>query len=761
MPGAELEAGRAFVDLVPRLERGFGRSVENELDGPLSRIQGRFAGLGRGIAIGLGGGVAAGAGALFTAALTIDDALDSIRISTGATGDELAGLEGTFRNVAARVPGDFGVAADAISELAQRTDSTGPALEELAVQVLTLSRLTGEDLGTTIANSTRLFGDWGVAVEDQAGTLDLLFRASQQTGIGMGDLEGALVQFGAPLRQLGFSIEESAALLGSFEREGVNAELVLGSFRQALGRMARAGEPAQETLARVTDEIANAGSTSEANALALELFGARAGPDMAAAIREGRFEIDDLVTSISSGGDTIAGAADATDGLGETFGRLKNRVLLAVEPLATRFLGAVEDLLPKVEPLVDWLGEKLPLAFESIRDAVVPVVDRIRRDFLPVLEEKVLPILRTVADFVGRNLKPILIGLAGAFLLITAPLTTVGAALVAAYLKFEGFRNVVDAVVRFLVEEVAPRVAAFAAGVAEVFGELVDWVREHWAGISEAVSHAVNVIEAIVSTAVDAILLVWHYFGDTILSVISGAWETVKGVVEFAIDFVRGVIEAGIALINGDWGAAWDAIVGILRDAWELAQTVVGAAIDAVKALIGDGISAAADAVSGAVDRIVGFFGGMGRRIANVAGDVFGFLWESFREAINAIIRGWNGLEFEIPGFDPPGPGSIPGFTLGVPDIPELAAGGSALRGGLSIVGDGGIAELLAMPAGASVVPLDVARMIAGAALEGRGDGLRIENLNVENPVDATADETVAAIGAKLGWQTLTTRRDR
>jgi hypothetical protein len=58
--------------------------------------------------------------------------------------------------------------------------------------------------------------------------------------------------------------------------------------------------------------------------------------------------------------------------------------------------------------------------------------------------------------------------------------------------------------------------------------------------------------------------------------------------------------------------------------------------------------------------------------------------------AINFIIRKWNGLEFKVPGFNVPGIGKIGGVTVGVPDIPLLATGGIVTRPTLAVVGEAG-----------------------------------------------------------------------
>ena len=65
-----------------------------------------------------------------------DDAVDTIRIGTGATGDALAGLENDFDTVIQNVPADMGTAASAIADLNTRLGLTGEPLQALSQQFL-------------------------------------------------------------------------------------------------------------------------------------------------------------------------------------------------------------------------------------------------------------------------------------------------------------------------------------------------------------------------------------------------------------------------------------------------------------------------------------------------------------------------------------------------------------------------------------------------------------------------------------------------
>lgn len=362
--GANIEGfERAFGEIEQRL-KAVDRDAE-KAGASFEAIGSRISGLGSKmlpVTAALAGiGVAAGA-----AAIAIDDAYDKIRIGTGAQGADLAALEQSFRTLFASLPVSSEQAATAIADLNTRLGLTGPALESVATQVLNLSRITGEDLGGVIQSTTRVMGDWGVQADQMSGSLDFLFKVSQSTGIGVTQLSNSLVQFGAPLRQMGFDMETSAALLGQFEKQGVNTELVLGSLRIALTRMAKEGvEDAAGGLRILIEQIQAAGSTGEANKLAIEAFGARAGPDMAAAIREGRFEIDEYLKSVRAMPETISSAVTATDGFAEGMVKLKNRATLVLEPLGTALVQALERALVAMEPVFRAL-ESMAVGFAAL-----------------------------------------------------------------------------------------------------------------------------------------------------------------------------------------------------------------------------------------------------------------------------------------------------------------------------------------------------------------------------------------------------------
>jgi len=326
--------------------------------------------------------------AAVASAVSVEKGLNVIRIGTGATGEALEGMQDIMRNVSKEVPQGFEEVGTAVADLNTRLGLTGEPLEKMTKQMLDLARVTDTDVATVIRQTTRVFGDWGVAVEDQAGTLDLLFKTTQQTGIGLDALTERVVVYGAQLRGFGFSIEESTAMLGKFEKEGVNTEAILGSLKIGFARMAKEGiTDAGEAMNALIQEVKDAPGDMDATAIALEVFGNRACGDFALAVREDRFEFDELMAAISEGEDTIEGAADDTLTLSDKFSMLKNQAALALEPLGIRMVDVLETLLPVFEKVggaiatvFEWFG-KLPegaqtaaIAFAVILAAMGPVL---------------------------------------------------------------------------------------------------------------------------------------------------------------------------------------------------------------------------------------------------------------------------------------------------------------------------------------------------------------------------------------------------
>jgi hypothetical protein len=283
--------------------------------------------------------------AAWDAGMLVDDAMDTIAVATGATGPQLAGLQDDFKNVFTSVPTDAKTAADAIGILNSRLDLSGPALQNIAKPLLEATRLLGGDITTNAEGFTRVMGDWSLPAERASVSLDQLFKAAQETGAPLDQLMERVVQYGAPMRNFGFDFVDTTAILASFEAQGVNTETVMGGLRTAQGKFITQGKDMHAGLWETVDAIQNAASSTDALAIATEVFGAKAAGDMFDTIRSGKFDVEKLSDVLWDTNGTIMEAGKGTADWGEKWTMFKNRATLALAPLGSTMMDGVSKAM--------------------------------------------------------------------------------------------------------------------------------------------------------------------------------------------------------------------------------------------------------------------------------------------------------------------------------------------------------------------------------------------------------------------------------
>lgn len=338
----------------------------------------------------VGAAVAAMGTAAVLAADNINKAYAGIRVGSGATGEALEILKSDFDAVFGTVPADAAEVSTAIADLNTRLGLTGPALQDMATQFLELSRITGTDVASNIKDVTRLFGSWDVAADDQAGTLDNLFKTSQSTGIEVGKLATLSTQYGSTLQGLGFDLKDSVAMLGKFEKEGVNVEAALAGMKMGLGKLASEGitDPI-EAWDELTRRVKEAETEMEAVGVASEVFGARAAAEMASAIRSGNMDLGDFVAGLDASEETVLGAADDAMTLGDRMGILQHKAEKALQPVGNLMIGVFETAMPHLEAAGDALvemGRGVATWAEEVAIAAGPVVEAFQEKMAPVVD---------------------------------------------------------------------------------------------------------------------------------------------------------------------------------------------------------------------------------------------------------------------------------------------------------------------------------------------------------------------------------------
>lgn len=365
-------AGTVELDVVPGGLDKFGQGLGN-FAGQLGLHFGALEKLASNSWAKIAAGGALVAVAAYKIGETFDNAYDTIRIGTGATGKELEGLEGDFRSVVHDVPVSFGEAATAIAGVNEKLHLSGPLLQERTKQIAELSRLTKTDLNSNLDASAVALNNWNLKGKAQGTALEELFRLTQKTGVGFAQLAQDTATGGAVARTAGLSFEQTASFVALLSQNGIQAGPVWMSLGRAIAEAAKEGRPAADVLRDTFDAIKGAPDATSAAGVAIDTFGQRAGPKLAALIREGKVEYADLARTITQGGDTIHGAAGATDDFAEKWRLLKNRLLLDVEPVMLTIFDTVGDIAEAFTSMPDWV-QKFIIGGTFVALAVTPLV---------------------------------------------------------------------------------------------------------------------------------------------------------------------------------------------------------------------------------------------------------------------------------------------------------------------------------------------------------------------------------------------------
>jgi MFS family permease len=691
----------------------------------------RMTNLSKVVALGGVALVAVGGAALYKLGETFDEAYDNIRVSTGKTGEALEGLQGDMKAVAGAVPASFNDASTAISEFSKRLGLTGAPLQTLSSQVLELSRITDSDLKGNIDAVAKVMLNFGVGTEEQSGKLDLLFRASQASGVSVAELAGTMSGAGIVLRQVGLDFNQSAAFIATLAKAGVDASDVMPSLTKALKSAADSGKDAGTMFRETFDAIKNGSDPIAAATLSMEVFGSKGGAKFAAMIREGKLSFEEMTAAISGGGDTIMGASADTQDFAEKLTLLKNRVFLALEPIATKVFNKIGELMdtlgPKVEQLSAWMTEN---------GDTVKIVAGVLGGVMVI----------ALAAFTAG-----MIASAAATVAAGAPFIAIGLAIAALVAAIVFLWNNWDQVWSWIMDH-----KAYAAIIALLFGPILipifalvaaakflwaNW-QTIWNGIQTVVGVVVAVTIAYYKAIIAYIMFMWNNF-QILWDVVKNVWSGILTAIDSAwvvIQVIWSAIQTAIGFLVSYWQFLWNvvstvfgAIVGAVQSAWGFMSGV----FDSIK----NGIAGVAGFISEKVEAVVGFFLGIAGRIAGVGSAIASAIGDAFKGAWNFIAGIINNLIPDQVGF------SV-GPTIDLPDnpVPTFYNGGM-VKDGLFSVGERG--PELGMKQGSSLRIFSnpqSQKMLAGASVGGGSSSSVSYEINVN--VAASADP--ASVGRSI-----------
>ena len=604
-----------------------------------------------------------------------DDMFDTIRIGTGASGDAFAGLQDSAMRVAQTVPamdGGLSQIGSTMADLNTRLGATGGDLETLTGQFV---QLTNMGIDADINSVSQALSGFGISAADAPAAMDQLFQISQATGLTITELADSAVKGGPQLRQFGFDMADSAALIGSLDKAGLDADKTLAGMSRAMVTFAKDGREPKQALFETITEIENftaVGNDVAALDMAGKIFGTRGAGQFVDAVKSGQLSVEDFAAATGASSDTILGVADETADFAEQWQLFKQMLAVELAPVAQAVFG-------KISESMTWF------------------------------KDNAIPALRDMADWVGRN-KDVLSALAIGLGSVAAGLAITRGALMAynTYMRIanvvtllttKGFQGLNLAMKANMIGIIVGAIIGLVAGLTWFFtqtetGKAIwqsftaallsgwEWVKaafaSAWAVISPIFTGIMNAAKIVAGVVVTGFLLYIRAYWFLVSNALSMAWNTIIKPIFSAFAAVAtwlwtavlmpvfNFIKAGFQLVAAAFSFYWNNVIKptwnalgagikwvwdtVIRPAWDALKIALGAVGDFFTWVWNSVIKPAWDALGAGIrwvwDNVVSpVFEGIKTGLDLVksafrtAVDIIGSVWNEMREKTAAPIR--------------------------------------------------------------------------------------------------------------------------
>ena len=439
-------------------------------------------------------------------ALDLDKSLNGLRASTGATDEEMIGLETSLKNIYANNYGeDFQDIANALSEVKTQTGLAGEELERTTENALAMRDTFDMDVKESIRSVDMTMKQFGLTSDE---AYNLIAQGAQK-GLNKNDnLLDSVNEYSVHFSQLGFSAEEMFNMFSNGAENGVFDIDKLGDAVKEFGIRAKDGSKTTTEAFRILN----------LNADEMQQKFAQGGDVANEAFKE-------VITALNN----CSNEVDRNNVGVNLFGTMWEDLGVDAINALTNTNGAISTTADNLEAIKEIKYDDFGSAMEGIgRQLEVGII-------IPI-GEKILPILNDFANWINQHMPKI-------------------------QSVFETVSNVISGAIDFIVGGIKNFINACNDSNTNV-GAI-------WNSIKEVIVAVIDYIKAEIEKFVETIKIIWDLFGDEILMVIEIIWDNICIVVETALNTIKNIINILTNIIKGDWSAVWESVKKLFSDIWE------------------------------------------------------------------------------------------------------------------------------------------------------------------------------------------------
>lgn len=511
-------------------------------------------------------------GALSTKAWKeVDEALDTIATKTGATGKDMKAFEGTFKNLANKVPADLQEIGDAVGEVNTQFGLTGKALEDASENIIKFAKINGQDISQASIQAKQAMSALGVEGKDLDKVLDAVTKTAQDTGQGTDKLFDALVRGAPQLKSLKLDFAQATALMGNLEKSGIDTGKTMSYMSKAQVAFAKDGKGLSEGLKDLQKQLDGAGSDTEKLNIASKYFGTKGATFMLDAINRGALDFKSFANAAELAKGSVSATFDETLDPIDNFKKLFNGLKMAGADLFNASAGIwgplLEKAIGKVQQLTNWfagLSDKQKqniVKWLGMAAAMGPMLVGFGKVFK--LAGKVNFKLFDFAKAVGK---------AGG---ITKWFGGTGIGkMVGGFAKLSKFAGKGALSIGKFVIGLGPVGWAIMAVVAAIILLIVNWKK----------------IKPVVVKVINAVVNKFNHFKEVAGNVFNHIIEVIKSFIEGAKTLFKNIISFITGTFLGAWNSAWNGVVGAFRTIFGGVKTLVKSVMNGVISFINRGI---------------------------------------------------------------------------------------------------------------------------------------------------------------------------
>lgn len=486
-----------------------------------------------------------------------DKGADTIIAKTGATGDALKEMQGVMEDLATSIPTDFETAGSAVGEVNTRFGLMGDELQNVSAAFLQFAQLNGTDVSGSIDKVQSSMTAFGMTSAEATTALDILNKAGQDTGISVDKLSSDLMSNSTILKEMGFDYNQAAGFIANLNKNGIDSSTVMAGMKKAIQNATKEGKPLKQALKELEAELKTASTDTEAMQMATELFGAKAAPQLVAALQEGRISLDEAANAVQNYGNSVSETFEATLSPTDQMKTTLNEVKIVGAELGSTLLEMAVPALQTLSGIIQdvkaaWDGlspaqQKGIVKFGLIAAAVGPVIT-----FFGSL---VIGIGQLVTAF--GILVPIIAPVAAGFAAVVAaaaPFIAIGAAVVAAGVAIYQNWDTIVAKAQELAAAVVQKWEEIKTGVTTAvenlkttvtiaFENIKTGITTTWENIKTAVSTAIDTVKTTIQTGIEEAKTKVDTILDGMKQAFSEKFEEAKRIVSDAVEFLKGIFD--------------------------------------------------------------------------------------------------------------------------------------------------------------------------------------------------------------------------